>query len=191
MGAFEYVVVGLKRSRKKPETSLRLHHISRFSYGEAEALSDEITSTPTSTYMRGGLITDIASGVKGNYVPGEAIIAGDFVSLMPDGKVYRTQSYHSHVLRCKGIATSDADETDETIPVLESGRFTSSRYTFLPSEPLFIRTAEYGTFNASHDCLDFTNETEDTYIHCASAVTSDTLLIERGFQFVYTPRIED
>lgn len=192
----EYPIVGIKRALDKPETTLRIHNVSRFSFGEAEALAEDITPDMTGAYLTNSIITDDGTTIAenntyGNYIPGEALYEGDFVSQLEDGKVYKSKAHHSHVLRLAGIATQTIDEDAEVIRVLEEGRYTSTRYTLLAGMPIFIRTSEDGDFNGSHDWLDNTNETEDTYISCARAVLSHTLVIRRGDEFVYNPCLED
>ena len=86
-------------------------------------------------------------------------------------------------LRVVGIATQTVDEDEEIIRVLTEGRFESDRYSFIPGAPIFICTSDEGDFNGSHTQLDYTTETEDTYISIAQAFNSSSLTIRRGDEF--------
>ena len=142
----DFVVVGIELSLQKPETKLKLHHISRFAY----ALYDQITN---GNLIQGGGSGDTITfnpksdfgSVKGDYqyfTCEYAVSNGDAVILLDNGKIQKAQSVSSEINRCIGIALIDG-VTDDSIPVQLSGEVINLNYNFTnEGKKAYCRTSE-------------------------------------------------
>lgn len=178
----EYVVVGFERKYRTLETTMRLHRLSRF------AFSQDTTTITAEVAQHGEGVYAPGDTAEVSLEAGEAIAAGDAVSVRSNGKAYRALALNSDYGRVIGIAGHDA-AADESVRVQLTGIVTHAAYSFTPGSRVYLRSVAYGNPNVESNRLVAMTTTEDMYMEIGTALSSSSFRIEPGHQFVFAPGI--
>lgn len=150
-----YVVVGIERDFDKVETKLRLHNLERFAFSTPAEPSED----PEYALIYDTSTSEVSGSIKAG--AGEAIQAGNIVSLFADGLLYVSRPTSSHYRRVIGIALNDAAE-GEFVNVCRTGDCTPSSLSFVYGTPLFLREPDVDGVNITTSQL--TVPSDDEYI---------------------------
>jgi hypothetical protein len=180
-----YVVVGIERAGAQPETRLRLHYTSRFSFSASTGITSPISPQNFETPPPAGVV--LSKETYEDLVAGDAMRAGDLVREGTDGKVYRAAARASTCYdRLVGIAENDA-VADDAVRVRLAGIIDIPAYALTAGEPVYLRTTTIGTPNMSATPLLVNNGTEDLYASVGVALTATSVRINFSDHIIYWP----
>lgn len=185
MDDVEWVIVGLSRSIRERETTLRVHRSSRFAFTPPGAVSP---GTPASgTLPADGSTVNLLS--RKRYAPGDNLTAFTLVVLLDDGLIYTASPIAEHFGHRLGIALEDFDfETMEGRALVQFGGRVSLGESFPfrlePGKRLFLRSFQGGT-NLSHEPLTARSDTEELYLEIGIAETWNTFKLEFSREFLF------
>lgn len=176
----EFVIVGIETSLDTPKTSLKLHSISRFAFGDYNA---DPSGLPPSGIQIATEFVILDSNNSKTYIaePEAQIMVGDAVMLAGSGKITKARNQSSNFGKIIGIALSNSEDSLVTVQI--KGRVELQDYNFTNSNgQVFCRLNDEGS-NISQSLLREPNEVENMICHLGRADSSNSFILEiRNFK---------
>lgn len=180
----DFTVIGIERDMTNISTRVKMHRKSRFTFTAPLALpaiTPEFESNNDNTAVATSATSDTRFGIAD-----EAIGTGDAVRAYYNGSEWRLRRMRSHsedYNSMVGIALNDAD-VDGRVRVQTTGHVELPTYSFIPGEPVYVRTAVAPAINISQTLLTAVSGAEDMIVDIGTADSTNSFVLNLFEQFI-------
>lgn len=180
----EFVVIGIERDMANISTRIKMHRKSRFTFTAPAALPAIVPDFEPNT---DNTVQTSAATIDTRYgIADETIFTGDAVRAYYTGtewRLRRMRSQSNDYNSIVGVALNGAD-VDGGVLVQTTGRIELPTYSFIPGEPVYVRTAAAPAINISQSLLTAVSGGEDMIVDIGTADSTNSFVLNLFEQFI-------